>query len=132
MEKKRRLLFSVTRKDFVMQTFSSGGPSGQNQNRRSSGVRLIHKESGARGESREHKSQIANKEAAFVRLTQSEKFRTWRKIKTARMLEGEHKFREKVTRQVELWMVPKNLRVEVRKDKRWEMINEALEATLGS
>ena len=123
-KKERKLLFSCTRKDFVMQTFSSGGPGGQNQNRRSSGVRLIHKDSGARGESREHKSQKANKEAAFIRLTQSETFRTWMRIKTARIIQGEHNLREKINKQVESWMVPRNLRVEVKKDKRWETINE--------
>jgi len=68
-------LFSLTKKNFEIQTFRSGGPGGQHQNKTSSGVRIIHKESGAVGESREHKSQLQNKKAAFTRLTESDKFK---------------------------------------------------------
>ena len=46
----REKLFSI--KDFEVQTFRSGGPGGQNQNKRNTGVRIIHKSSGAKEESR--------------------------------------------------------------------------------
>ena len=64
----RELLFSITKDDFTIQTFRSGGKGGQNQNKRETGVRIIHNDSGARGESRNHRTQLANKKEAFRRL----------------------------------------------------------------
>lgn len=64
----KELLFSITKEDLIIQTFRSGGKGGQNQNKRESGVRIIHPESGARGESRNHRTQLANKKEAFRRL----------------------------------------------------------------
>jgi protein subunit release factor A len=78
------LLFSVPRSEFTVQTFTAGGPGGQHQNTSNTAVRIIHKESGAAGESREHRSQTQNKKAAMERLVASKKFqvylnrRTWK------------------------------------------------------
>lgn len=49
----KELLFSLTKKDFRIETFRSGGKGGQHQNKTDSGVRIVHLESGAVGESRE-------------------------------------------------------------------------------
>jgi len=68
-------LFTLNKKDFEIQTFRSGGSGGQHQNKTNTGVRIIHKKSGAVGESREHKSQLQNKKAAFTRLTKTDKFK---------------------------------------------------------
>ena len=84
--KTRRLLFSVTKKDFIRQTFRSGGKGGQNQNKVESGVRLIHEASGARGEGREYRDQPMNEKAAFKRLIETEEFKRWHKIECARRL----------------------------------------------
>jgi peptide chain release factor 2 len=53
--------------DYEMQTFCTGGPGGQHQNKTQSGVRLIHK-SGVRAESRTDKSQHKNKDNALKLL----------------------------------------------------------------
>ncbi len=50
-----------------MQTFCSGGPGGQHQNKTQSGVRLIHK-SGVRAESRTERSQHKNYDNALKLL----------------------------------------------------------------
>jgi len=68
---------SVTLADCEVQTFRAGGKDGQNQNKRDTGVRVIHHPSGARGESREERSQLANKKSAFRRMAESEAFRAW-------------------------------------------------------
>jgi peptide chain release factor 2 len=47
-------------KDIEMQTFCSGGPGGQHQNKTQSGVRLIHIPTGVRAESRTERSQYKN------------------------------------------------------------------------
>ena len=49
----------INEKELEMQTFCSGGPGGQHQNKTQSGVRLIHK-SGVRAESRTERSQNKN------------------------------------------------------------------------
>jgi peptide chain release factor 2 len=49
----------VNENELTMQTFCSGGPGGQHQNKTQSGVRLIHK-SGVRAESRTERSQPKN------------------------------------------------------------------------
>ena len=49
----------VNESELEMQTFCSGGPGGQHQNKTQSGVRLIHK-SGVRAESRTERSQHKN------------------------------------------------------------------------
>lgn len=56
----RQLVFSVTARDCVRQTFRSGGKGGQNQNKRDTGVRFIHRPSGAVGEARDERSQHQN------------------------------------------------------------------------
>jgi len=53
--------------DYEVQTFCTGGPGGQHQNKTQSGVRLIHK-SGVRAESRTDKSQHKNKDNAMKLL----------------------------------------------------------------
>jgi len=89
---KKELLFTVTKKDFDIQTFCSGGPGGQHQNKTDSGVRIIHRESGAVGESRTERSQYQNKQIALKRLSESIKFKLWltrkaHEIKTGKTLD---------------------------------------------
>lgn len=71
----RELVFSVTVKDCEVQTFRSGGKGGQNQNKRDTGVRIIHHPSGARGEARDERSQLQNKRLAFTRMANHPLFR---------------------------------------------------------
>lgn len=119
MGKNRELLFSVTAKDCIMDTFCSGGPGGQNQNKRKTGVRFRHPPSGAVGESREQRSQEQNKRTAWRRMAESKQFRAWIRIQAAKIsdkLDG----RKPVETIVEESMEEKNLRVEVRdKNGKW-------------
>lgn len=73
----RQKLVSVSVHDCELQVFRAGGKGGQHQNKTSSGVRLIHHPSGARGESREERSQLQNKKKAFLRLIETPAFRVW-------------------------------------------------------
>lgn len=77
----RKLLFSLHKDDFDWSFFSSGGPGGQNQNKRSTGVRVLHPPSGAKGESRTARTQHGNRQLALRRLAETPQFRLWaRKI----------------------------------------------------
>lgn len=73
----RELVLSVTLADCRVDTFRSGGKGGQNQNKRETGVRIVHEPSGAVGESREERSQLQNKRTAFKRMAATAKFKLW-------------------------------------------------------
>jgi protein subunit release factor A len=80
------LLFSITKDDFDIQTFSVGGHGGGGKDTSNSGVRLIHRASGAVGEGREHRSNSANRKSAFLKLVKTEKFKNWHRLECARKL----------------------------------------------
>ena len=116
----KKLLFSVTMNDCEVQTFCSGGKGGQHQNKTESGVRIIHKASGAVGESRSDRSQKINKQLAFKRLTESKKFTLWLRMESARRM-GEKSPEEIAEEQ----MAEKNIKTEVHDDKgRWVAVRE--------
>lgn len=104
----RELLFSVTKKDLIIDTFRSGGKGGQHQNTTDSGVRIRHPESGAVGESREERSQVQNKKKAFRRMVESEKFKSWHRRKAAKCM-MDH---AELERKVDEMMRPENLLIE--------------------
>lgn len=110
----KQKLFSVDLHDCDVQTFRSGGPGGQHQNKTETGVRIIHRASGAVGSSREHRSQLQNKKAAFRRMTETTKFKTWLNRKIFE-LDGKPSPEEKAEKD----MIPDNLKVEVKENGRW-------------
>lgn len=73
----RNKVLTVTIHDCDLQTFRSGGKGGQNQNKRDTGVRIIHRPSGAVGESREERRQLQNKRTAWKKMANSLKFKLW-------------------------------------------------------
>jgi protein subunit release factor B len=106
----KHLLFSLTAKDFEVQTFCTGGNGGQHRNAKQNGVRIIHLASGARAEHRDGRDQGKNKAAAFEKLAQSKLFLEWHKLECARRL-GMVREAEAV---VEEAMRPANIKVEVK------------------
>ena len=119
----KKHLFSVTKDDFDVQTFRSGGKGGQHQNKTESGVRIVHKDSGAVGESRTERSQHQNKKYAFRRLISSGKFQVWLKRKIFEV--GK---RIKIEEEVENWLQNKYLRVEGKEEGKWTVLkNEGSE-----
>lgn len=113
----RAILVHVTPKDCVMQTFAAGGKGGQKQNKTATGVRFIHHPSGARGESREHRTQEANKRAAWGRMAHSEAMTIWLRVESARALGLE----TEAEAAVDEAMRPHNLKIERRNDDgQWE------------
>lgn len=117
---KRELLFTITKKDFDVQTFRSGGPGGQHQNKVESGVRIVHRDSGAVGESRTDKSQHRNRRLALERLTKSVKFKIWQTRKVFELSSG-----KTIEQRVDEAMAPKNLRIEARdENSKWSCFND--------
>lgn len=108
----RELLFRLTKKDFEIQTFRSGGKGGQHQNKTNSGVRIIHEKSGAVGESRESRHQHINKKLAFERLVDTPEFKKWHKLKSSYALKGVEDMKKEIEKQVDNMMKPENLKIE--------------------
>jgi len=83
-QSKKELLFSVKIEDCEVQTFRAGGKGGQHQNKTETGVRIIHRPSGAVGECREERSQHTNKVRAFRKMAESKEFTNWVRVEVAR------------------------------------------------
>lgn len=111
--KEMTLLFSLTKNDFEVQTFCTGGKGGQHRNAKQNGVRIIHTASGARAEHRDGRDQCKNKEAAFKKLCETPQFRTWHKGEVARRLNQNREIEYYVNQRVDEMMQDKNLLVEV-------------------
>lgn len=110
----KELLFSVTLADCDVQTFRSGGKGGQNVNKVETGVRIIHRDSGAIGKSTDERSQLQNKKTAFRRMVDHPKFRFWVAEKRREMDTGKTA-EERVAEQ----MAPENIKVEYRVNGTW-------------
>ena len=102
---KKRLLFSLTRKDFQFQAYRASGPGGQHRNKVATAMRCLHPASGATGEASDSKSQHTNKRNAFLRCVESDTFRRWHRVETARR-SGD------LDRAVNEQMQPRHIRVE--------------------
>lgn len=117
MKHDKVLLFSVTTENgLVVETFRSGGPGGQNQNKRDTGARVRHPESGAVGESREERSQWQNKKTALKRMVADHRFQFWVTQKI-RQYDGHLTAEEWVMREMESL---EHFKIEVRDEEgRW-------------
>jgi protein subunit release factor B len=114
----RELLFSVTLKDCDVQTKRGSGPGGQHRNKTDSAVRIVHRASGATGESQQERSQLLNKRLAFKRLTETAKFKMWL-AQEAYIRQGNKSPEQRVKEMME----PANLRTEVKVDGKWSVID---------
>jgi protein subunit release factor B len=108
-------LFSVTLKDCDVQHFRAGGPGGQHQNKSNTGTRIVHRASGARGEARDSRSQHQNTRAAFIRMVETLKFKSWANQTAA--LYGRN-----IEQEVRDDMRPEKLRIEGYVDGEWTPI----------
>ena len=121
MEKVKELLFSVTRKDFVIEPFKGSGAGGQHRNKTMSCIRIRHIESGAEAIATENREQGRNKKLAFKRITESKKFQMWLKIKTSETVQSKKEFEIRLNQMVDKLMESENLLVEVydKEKKKW-------------
>jgi protein subunit release factor A len=108
----REKLFSITKKDLEITWFSGTGDGGMNRNAHQKCCRIVHPESGAMGTGQDERSREQNLRNAFKRLVNSEKFKTWLRIKTAESLVDKERERQEITRLVDNAMKEENLKIE--------------------
>jgi len=108
--KKKELLFSLTKKDFVIEYFNGTGNGGQNRNKREMACRIHHPASGVIAVCQEERSQKENRERAFKRLTENPDFQKWLRLETAKRVGTLADIDDKVDKEM------KNIRMEVRNE----------------
>lgn len=101
----KELLFSLTKKDFIVEPYKGSGAGGQHRNKTMSCVRIKHLESGSMATACESRDQRKNKPVAFKRLVESEKFQVWLKKKASEMTIDS----ETIMKRIEEWMKPEHL-----------------------
>lgn len=103
----RELLFKVTKADFDETHIRGSGNGGQHRNKTSSGVRLVHRASGAVGEATDSRDQPLNRVRAFQRLRETPEWKSWFRDQVYRS-QG----RRSLAEEVEIAMARENIRVQ--------------------
>lgn len=105
----------MTLADCDVETKRGSGKGGQNRNKRDTAVRIVHRDSGAVGESQEQRSQWQNKKTAFDRMVATPKF----KVYLNKRILMENKDPEAEVRRA---MQPQNIKAEGWNGSDWEII----------
>lgn len=113
----KELLFSVTIKDCDIQAFRGSGAGGQKRNKTSSGQRIVHRASGAVGQASDAREQHLNKRNAFLRMLNTDTFKKWHKVETARRCKQKMEEPIDVDKLVDEQMKPGNIKVEVKNNE---------------
>ena len=115
---KKELLFSITKKDFVIQYFSGTGKGGQHRNKHQNCVRLKHLDSEVITTGQNSKSRKTNLKEAFKNLAEHPKFKFWHTQKVNEILVG-----KRIDEIIVEMINEKNLKVEV-KNKAGQWVEE--------
>jgi protein subunit release factor B len=110
--------FSITAKDCEWSYTKGTGAGGQKRNKTSSAVHCIHKASGAHGYSESSRSQLDNRQEAFRKMAESDKFKKWLHVEYMKRT-GEHYEMER-----QLTESLKKVRLEVKIDGKWTEVKE--------
>ena len=115
----KELLFSITKKDLIINYFSGTGPGGQNRNRNQNCVRIQHKDSGVIVTGQSNKSRKANIKEAFDNIVKHPKFLLWHTGKLNEVLTG-----KTIEELVDEQLVSENLLIESKDENgEWKEIN---------
>jgi len=121
MIKPKKLLFSLSKDngDFLAEYYNGTGNGGQNRNKREMACRIHHPKSGAMATCQEERHQKANRERAFKRLVESDKFQNWLKLEISRQAGDINEIEQKVEKTM------RQVKVEVKdKNGRWIEVSD--------
>jgi len=116
MSTKKEKLFSVTKKDLILDYFSGTGAGGQHRNKCQNSCRCKHPASGAIGVCQEGRSKAQNTRVAFRRMVNSDEFQRWVRIEASRATGELEDIKKKVETEAE------KARVEIRENGKWTKI----------
>jgi len=112
----KTLLFSVTKKDFVINWFSGTGAGGQHRNKHQNCCRLVHPESGATATGQNSRSREDNLRDAFKKLIEKDTFKIWMNRKIWEITQS-----KTIEELVQDAIKPENLKIEGKGDDgRWK------------
>jgi len=111
----KELLFSITKKDLVINFFSGTGKGGQYRNKHMNCVRIRHVDSGAIATGQSNRNQAANIREAMENLVNNPKFKVWHNKKVNEIIN--QKTLEQI---VDEMMDPVNIKIEINEDGKWE------------
>ena len=106
-----QLLFSITKKDFVITWFSGKGAGGQHRNKHQNCCRLKHPESGVFTTGQNTRSRKQNLEDAFLKLSKHPVFKNWINMTAHRVMFKSSKS-EGLQEMVDKAVKPENLKIE--------------------
>lgn len=106
-KRKRKLLFSVTKKDFDIEYYSGTGAGGQHRNKHQNCVRMKHPPSGVTTTGQSNKSREANLREAFRNMVNHGDFKMWHNRRVREELTG-----VRIEETVRDMMREENLRIE--------------------
>jgi protein subunit release factor A len=104
----KKLLFSITKKDFEITTFSGKGAGGQSRNKNQKCVRIKHKDTGIITTGQDERSLKQNMKNAFLRMTKHPKFKLYIKKRASGEMMDEYELEKKVDEM----MKEENLKIE--------------------
>lgn len=105
----KKLLFSITKKDFEIQYFSGTGAGGQHRNKHQNCVRLRHIESGTTTTGQNNRERLTNVRDAFKSMIEHPKFKFWYNQKIMEFSTGKN-----IDQHVTEMMKDKNLKIEIK------------------
>lgn len=111
----KKLVFSLTKKDFEWDYYSGSGAGGQHRNKHRNCVRVHHPPSGARGNCQDYREKLANERTAFTRMANSPEMQKWLRLEFSRKTGKLQEIEEEVDRM----MNPRYIKVEVKEDGKW-------------
>jgi hypothetical protein len=115
----KQLLFSLTKKDFIVEPFKGSGNGGQNRNKVMSCCRIKHPASGAVAEGKEQRDFPQNKKMAFKRLIERPEFQKWFKIQCSKSIGNYIDIDKWVNEQMSI----NNLKFETKINGKWTKID---------
>lgn len=118
----KKLIFTLTKKDFEITWFSGSGAGGQHRNKHQNCCRIKHIATGILSTGQSQRDRQSNVREAFDGIKRNKLFLSWCSLRCYEIEQG-----KSIEQIVDEWMTSDNLRVECMLDGEWK--EESTDAT---